>query len=528
MNSLLALLSWLASDKILPKQKVISLYNSIPVNIRNNLQLPKLLGAIKSAMNGEVFKGKLQEWADAYMINGKDLKFGTTDQKGYYDNLRKFFQAQSESAYKKIQKDVGKFTIPEVAELFEVELVDDRDQNIESLAKKLTGKPYVRIPMAVAKNFSDKVKNSKLYLDYKDALKTHTDFWKNWLRKTIRSSGKSTEDAKKIYDKAKARGLKVINIPDNFVGRIDENGKFYTTENEPLFGGSAIGKFILNKSYDPSVEKPVYYGSVVNPDFKSPQKMYTQKSLTGRRTQKEAKVSALVGKIDKIIKKWQKDLLTGKGITKALGAIMEAVWETGGRIGSEMGETKGEKTYGISSLRVGHIKQIGNKLQIKYKGKDGQLQLHILTPSDKKSKALISFIKENMEGKKSNYRLWDTDSYTMSPQKVNLYLKKIGVPKGTTVHKLRHVLAEKIWLEESQDLKLKDPTTKQIEEVQKKIAESVGKQLGHFKNTKDGEHLTQPATSLKNYIPVSLQKQMYDDYQVPYSKRLEQLLKDLK
>lgn len=33
---------------------------------------------------------------------------------------------------------------------------------------------------------------------------------------------------------------------------------------------------------------------------------------------------------------------------------------------------------------------------------------------------------------------------------------------------------------------------------------------------------------MRNSYPVSLQKQMYDDYQVPYSKRLEQLLKDLK
>lgn len=527
MDNLLSLLSWLASGKVLPKNIVVNLYNKIPLNIRNNLQLPKLLGAIKSAIDGGVYKGKLQEWADNCMLNAKDIRFGNTDQKTFYDNLRKFFQAQSESAYNKIQKDVGKFTIPQVAQLFEVELEDNRDRNIEDLAKRLTGKPYIRIPMAVAKNFSDKVKNSKLYLDYKDALKTHTDFWKNWLRKTIRSSGKKTMDATKVYKMAKSGGLKVINIPDDFIGQIDENGKFYTPDGDPLFGGSAIGTFKLNKAYDPSVDKPVYYGSVVNPDFKSAQKMYTQKSLTGRRTQKEAKVSALVGKIDKIIKRWQKDLLTGKGLNKALGAIMEAVWETGGRIGSEMGETKGEKTYGISSLRVGHIKEMGNKLRIRYKGKDGQLQTHILTPSDKKSKELIKFIKENMEGKSSTDRLWDTDSYTMSPQKVNLYLKKLGAPKGTTVHKLRHALAEKIWLEEEPQIKIKNPTTKTIEEAQKKIAELVGKQLGHWKNTKDGEHLTQPATSLKNYVPVSLQKSMYDKYDVPYSKRLEQLLKDL-
>ena len=524
MDSLLSLLAWLVSGKKLESKLVYKLYNSIPINIRQDLHLARLQPALKAAMAGEIYEGKLQEWAVNRMKPAKELTYGNSEQKSFYDACRKVFQTQSESARKKVEKEVGKYAIPQVASLFSVKLEDNRDNNIEKLARKLTGKDYVRIPLAVSKKFSDKVRNSQLYKDYLAAKKSHNDYWKQWLMRLVRSSGKKTLDAKEVVDKANAAKLKIINIPDGFIGRIDENGKFYTTDEQLLSGGSPIGTFRLNKAYDPNDDKPSYYGAVSNPDFRSAQKMYTMKSITGRRMQKEHKVEALVGKIDKIINRWKKELMSGTGETKLLGAILECCWETGGRIGSERGRTDGKKTYGISSLRVKHITPVGSKLKLKYKGKDGQLQQHILEPVDKYSKELIKTIKAQMEGKEPDERLWgDIDSAM-----VNRHLRTLGAPAGTTVHKLRHSLATKIWLETEPTIKLKKVDSKSVEEAEKSIGVLVGKQLGHFKNTKDGEHLTQGGTSLANYIPLHLQKAMFDKYKVPYSHRLEKLLKNFK
>lgn len=528
MDKLLALLAWLASGKPLDRNTVAKLYNSIPANLRNEFSITKLKPVIDLALSGKLYDDKLEDWANKHMQDKRTIRHGTVDQKGWYDAFRKIFTQQSEAARNKIQKDVGKFADPKIASLFDVQLEDNRNDSIEQLAKKLTGKPYVRIPMAVSNKLSQKVRDSQLYKDYRAALKSHNDYWKKWLTKLVRGSGKKTLDAASVAKQAKSAGLKIVNIPDKFVGRIDENGKFYTPDNEPLGGGSVVGTFKLNPGYDPNDDRPQYYGVVHNPDFASGQRMYTDKTKSAAKRQKAEKVEALTKKIDRIVKRWQRDLLTGRGIDKALGAIMEAVWETGGRIGSEHGNTGGEKTYGISSLRVGHIKELGNKLRIKYKGKDGQLQTHLIEPKSRLSKELVRFIKESMEGKSADDRLWDTDKYQITPGKVNQYLRKLGAPKGTTVHKLRHALATKIWLEEEPLYTIKNPDTKAVEEVQKQIGMEVGKQLGHFKNTKDGKHENVAGTSLSSYIPVQLQKAMYDKYNVPYSRRIEKLLKHLK
>ena len=522
MESLLSLFAWLASGKHLEDKLVYKLYNHVPINIRNDLHLARLQGALKAAMAGEIYEGKLQEWANKYMMPAKSITFGTSTQKKFYDNCRKFFQSQSESAYNTIQKTAGTFCIPQVASLFDIKIEDNRDNNIEKLAKRLTGKEYVLIPLSVSNKFSEKVKNSQLYKDYLAARRSHSQYWKQWLMKTVRASGRKTMDVQDVLAKAKAAKLKVVSIPEGFIGRIDETGKFYTPDEQQLSGGSTIGTFKLNKAYDPSDDKPSYYGSVVNPDFRSPQKMYTMKSITGRRMQKEHKVEALVGKIDKIINKWQKELLSGKDEKQLLGAILETCWETGGRIGSEKGLTDGKKTYGISSLRAKHITKVGNKLKIKYKGKDGQLQTHFITPTDKHSKKLIEVITNQLKGKKPDDRLWDDVNSAM----VNRHLRSLGAPAGTTVHKLRHSLATKIWLENEPTIKIKNPDTKSVENAEKDLGMLVGQQLGHWKNTKDGKHESVGGTSLQNYIPVHLQKAMFDKYKVAYSPRLEKLLKN--
>lgn len=170
MEELLSILSWLVSEKPLPRSQVVKLYNSIPDNIRQKLRLPKLLGmVVKPALDGALYRGSFSDWVNKYMIPAKEITFGTTDQKTFYDNIRKAIGNNSESSRSKIVKDVGKFCSSDIAKLFNIKLEDNRASNIKHLRDRvyqaakmrLPKDDDIRIPMAVSKTFTDKLKNHK-------------------------------------------------------------------------------------------------------------------------------------------------------------------------------------------------------------------------------------------------------------------------------------------------------------------------------------------------------------------------------
>ena len=229
--------------------------------------------------------------------------------------------------------------------------------------------------------------------------------------------------------------------------------------------------------------------------------------------------------------KWRKDLRSDdESITddNILACIVELVYQTSSRIGSEYGSTSGEKTYGMSSLRKEHIIFKGNEIHIVFKGKKGVLTTYIISPNrkpgddnnDTEAKKNVIEILEGLYNETDSDRLFIfANNKPVFPKDINRYLKSLGME--TTVHKFRHYRSSTIVIEELGKFNKTSPTAKDVDDFVESVALKVGKILNHVeKKEVTGE------TAKKNYIDPMLLALFFARWNIRYPDWLLKILHD--
>lgn len=181
-----------------------------------------------------------------------------------------------------------------------------------------------------------------------------------------------------------------------------------------------------------------------------------------------------------------KPLLNGNfdNVPALAALVMKVISETAGRIGNA-GSVNEAETFGIHNLQVRHVASRKAGILLKYIGKKGVPQEHIV-----RDPISISCIKKLVEGRKKTQYVFSKDGEKpVSPTSIVEYLKSTGFPASP--HMFRKIWAAKIFNEEGlKKIPNRKITEKEAKEIFNKAAEAVAKKLGQ----------TEKNTSIKSYI----------------------------
>lgn len=204
---------------------------------------------------------------------------------------------------------------------------------------------------------------------------------------------------------------------------------------------------------------------------------------------KQAKT--LSDNLNNIRTKWMRDLNNDNSPNQLPALMLELSYQTSARIGTLGNQSDGKPTFGLTTLRKEHVTVSGNTATLKYVGKKGILNKHVVN-SAKISKLMKKF-KNNAS---SGDWLFRSENGRISAKRINSYLKELGV--NVTVHKFRHLRATEIFKAEvakSSVFARKGLTKQEVMSEFKRITELIGSQLNHV----SGKNVT-GATAIKNYI----------------------------
>lgn len=332
---------------------------------------------------------------------------------------------------------------------------------------------------------------------------------KDFVMNLVRSSGKPYLPVRKVYEELKSAGIAHHPVPAEFDGMIDDNMRYYTVTGLQL-NGTPVGDVKMNPSYDPK-EDNTYVCETKAPMAQNYSRVYTIAYKSNTTKAKFEKVAEFDKKADSIRKRWLAKFKADGIDTKdgVLAMLAELVYQTSARIGSKGNKTKGQKTYGITTILCGQYKKRGRDRLIEYEGKKAQVQKHKLVASNPNLRLVIAALDALAEGKQRKDLLITFRGKGVTGNALNRFLESLGMPKGVTVHKFRTLrgtrMAKQI-LDKSPLLTRKTtPSSAVVNKWLKGALEKVAKELGHFSNGK----LT-VNTAIANYIDPGILEDFYD------------------
>lgn len=388
----------------------------------------------------------------------------------------------NEKALKKILVTVNYITDPSLKKLLRSINIEGADPikkltETQNQVKKVT-KKYFKTDNPSVKEI-EKLRNK----DY--------DAYKNWRKAlvNVKRAGKELLQsawADKKIDKvevSKARAiLKELNLQDpidkGFVGMVGLAPTasmfftYYTSKGKQLVNtpGTSIK---MNKLYDSAKDNTYYCSSI--PAGSTTNKPYRHYTIDFTRQSSGKLYSSskqMVEKIDDIRQKVTKDMVSAKGATRFAAIIVKLADLTCARIGNEKSEKVRER-FGLHNLKVGHLTIKSGKCTIKYTGKTGKGQKHVVT-DQKTVKVLADLIADR---KKNEYLFTKNGKKPITPNTVNNYLKAIGFPG--THHTFRKYHASRMFSEFLDQVKIKKGDKKKTISDYKKALEKIADLLGN-------------------------------------------------
>lgn len=410
------------------------------------------------------------------------------------------------NAVKRLQKNVSFLRDQSLSKMFSAD-VGDQDTTINRLrkvTKQLGGQD-----LSIDQKIRTANKGTDLLREYNRLRGEMNAVPKNFVMNLVRQSGKPYLPVREVADALAQAGIKVHTIPKQFVGYVDDQLKYYTTEGK-LLNGTPVGEVKMNPQYDAQQDN-TYVAEVKAPMAKNYTRVYTVDYKAGTTKAKFAKVAEFDKKAKTLRTKWLRQFKSA-GITSREGVyamLAELIYQTSARVGGKANKTDGEKTFGITTLLVSHYKTRGKDRIIEYPGKKGQTQKHKLSSSNPNQMLLIEALDEMARGKLRKDNLITFNNRPVSAGMLNKYLRSIGMPNGVTVHKFRTLKGTqlaKIILNKSPLLTRKrGVNATQVNKWLKSALEKVARELGHFSNGK----LT-VSTAIANYIDPSVLEDFYN------------------
>lgn len=472
-----------------------------------NLYLNGKFNEDQAVSFGKELKDKVKAFDADKTISREQLRLI----KDIQNNLR----TASEAAWNRIHNDVAYLNNPKLSASF---TLDD-----DSLPKGVDAKFNMDKSSAALRNIVKLVGGTGCFLDedqQKELRETKVAKYSEYctlvkpvkalLKKALFNYVRASGDTLVLIDAVK-KHLDAKNIPNNIVtgltgGYIDAAGKCYTAEKRQL-DKVPYGVVIMNSRYDPVADNVFVCKATtaMRKEFRT---------LTMNKANKSKKFST-VGKFIEDEKKyrasWIEDLnaptLDNRSKRKQIIAcVVELIYATNSRIGGVNNATKGEPTYGMSTLQVGHLKLTANEISYNYTGKKNAEQIahvKLTTPVAKKMHKILS---ELVKGKQPSDRVFTYGEKPINGEAVNTYLKSIGVP--ITIHKFRNAAGTKKALEIIKDSPFKKGGASQsaVEKWFKEEAIKIGELLMH----RNGEKFT-GSTSIASYIDPAVILTFFDD-----------------
>lgn len=431
----------------------------------------------------------------------------TKDQIRIMNAFRIWIKTESESSHKSLNALVSQLGEPLLNKRFVVEQEDhaekqaDTEKQLKAVVKRLTGKPGTTLSKEEAAKYRDK----PLYKEYLKLARQMNAPYKEFVHQMVRSSGKQYLPYRDVIIALEQQGIR-HKLPTGFIGNIGEKCELYTTAGLKLKGypGSATEVF-MNPEYVAEQDNAYVFKARPLPDSKI-QRYYTVEYDKSSSVEKFQVVEALAEEVAAMRSKWRQDLgVRNKYRLQAL--LCELAYITQGRIGNVNAKTKGSQTYGLSTLKVKQVKLTTNLIDIKYPAKKGvpvHFKVNPTTPALKKVHAILQDL---MKDKGPNdYILVSPKGKLLTSNTMKSYLKSIGAPEGTTIHKFRHLRGTELAKEilEASPFKGKTHKDKEVNDWFMKAMTKVGEELGHV----SGDKVT-PNTAIQNYISAGVMVQFF-------------------
>jgi DNA topoisomerase IB len=342
--------------------------------------------------------------------------------------------------------------------------------------------------------------------------------FKDALRQVVRSSGKPILDITVVIKELKRMGV-YNKLPSSFVGSIDDQNRYYTKEGSLLLG-SPTGEVSMNPAWED--DHSAYYCTYFAPGAAAPSKLYQADVVQARKSAKFDATRLMVDKLEVYRKQWLRDLRQG-GENEIPALLCEIAYLVSPRIGTEGNSTKVDgkniKTYGISTIRVSHVKATSTSVTIKYVGKAGEQQEHFIDSSSTSSRLVVAKIKSLISGRERSDYVFSDDGSTTYGSKVNVYLKSLGVPEKFRFHGFRKVRGSFIMKEYLAGFNAEGYSSKDVNDFVQEGLKAVGEQLGHFSKGK-----VTGATALKSYIDGDILHSFYTKVKVRPTATIEKAI----
>ena len=406
------------------------------------------------------------------------------------------------------------------------EVVNMQPQHMDELryiVKKTVNRNDIQLsPTESAALKEQNLDRHKRYLALRKAV---NDVWKNFIRNLVRDEGHHV----KVSDAAKA--LQAAGIEHHWLDglikarlgtlRLNEDCKLYDEQNRLL--NSAIpqpgSKIVLNPAYTPQSDTYMFKFTIPGA-IGTGTPVYRADSVNAGKDEGTDKILKAIPVVPTKRPIWIKDLNGSNVNNRTLATMVELVHELTPRIGSpgngyiDKVTKKKIPTYGLSTLLVKQITINGNVLILKYRGKAGVLQKHVLKATSPEHIKAIANIKKLLMGKQPNDEVWtDASGKRITGTMVNQYMRsRLGL--DISIHEFRDVKGTSLMQEKLQNAKIpKKATQPQVEAIVKKLALDVGKLLGHKKGGSRGEKGGDwtGSTAIKSYIAPKLIADFFKD-----------------
>jgi Eukaryotic DNA topoisomerase I, catalytic core len=457
----------------------------------------------------DVTEAQVEKLVTALAKKSKKLLADTTisqENLNFLNRCRLVLKKDSDSAYKGIMSTVHQFNDSKLTKFFIPDLdidVGPAVKKLKNLTQKYLKTSDIFITIDQAKEWKEKSEDS--YKEYLQLKRDVNNVYKVELVKMFRTRGKKLLDIEEVKKTLTSKGI-LFNLPIAYVGQIDEQGKLYTTDGIML-QAMPSGRVTMNPDY-----KGDSWYCKASPSGKGIQMYYTVEYRKAANQEKYKKVALLGDKIKSIRNGWRKLYDNPTKLDKAISILIELCYETSSRIGSESGNTAGEKTFGMSSIRVSHLKFTDTSVTIKFPGKKGVVQSYKIKKEGKWNTRIYNMLETLSKNKKPQDRVWTIGDKDIMGGLVNKTLKKLGMPEGTGIHKMRTLEASEMFRDILKTCPFKRGQVKQSEAEKwiKENAIKIGERLGHTSNVGQANEKTTAGTALGNYIDLNDQKDFFE------------------
>jgi hypothetical protein len=452
-----------------------------------------------------VFLGRLLKSNKVYFEQDVTITF---DQLSLYKDISSSLATDSQPAWKRIEKNVSKLNNPKLSHIFlpepenliQVDIpVETAVKKAKALALKLTGRSD-KVFLTPKELAAIRLEQPDLLSQYATFIKVVNKVVKAETLKFVRSSGKDRVPLVELKEYLKQRGI-ANNLPTGFTGgQIDEQGKMYTREGRQL-DKIPFGLVQMNANYDPESDNTYVLKSL---EMHAVYRTLT--FLSGNKSARHEAVKDFYSQESAHRNTWITDLSKPGSKEQILSAMVEILYQTACRIGGKDNATKGEPTYGLSTLLVKHVKFNPTKVEFNYSGKKLAEQHHELRLNTPENKKIGELLKTLVAKKRPDDLVFTYGGKTLGSNAVRTYLKE----KGVTIspHRFRQLAGTKATmgiLSKSPFKASAVPKQAEVDRWVKKELEKVGEVLHHRTGTK-----VTGMTAVKSYISPEVLVEFYN------------------